>query len=326
MYDEIAPSEWLPPGASERLRQIAIPFLPIIAAPSGHRRRALLLARTAPRRYRPSMVDDTEISSAANLATKTPLLKPGWAFGVDPHRRERYSLRQSRYDALAEDISAWAAVAARAGETLSVLDVGCGPGFLLRHLEAKPHFDRLAISATELSDGLTYRSDLYRRFFLGDLMDDYPEIPSNAYDVVVCEQVLEHVADLGRALDTLVRLVKPGGRLVIGVPVFLPPLHLARMHLVPLLDRLLRRPHDRGHVRAFSLRTLLRDIAVHKDLEVQAARGFRVISGGILRPLENYRWWWKFNRWLGERIPAACIEIQAIMRKPPDATGDVAHS
>jgi hypothetical protein len=45
-----------------------------------------------------------------------------------------------------------------------------------------------------------------------------------------------------------------------------------------------------------------------------------VISGGILRPLENHRWWWKFNRWLGERIPAACIEIQAIMQKQAGAS------
>ncbi len=245
--------------------------------------------------------------------------KPAWAFGVDPHRRERYSLRQARYDALAEDLSAWAAAAASAGETLSVLDVSCGQGLLLRHLEAKPHFDKLAFSATDLQNHRTYRKDLYRSFFLGDLMDGYPEIPSNAYDVVVCEQVLEHVANLDHALDTLARVVKPGGRLVIGVPIFLPPLHLARMHVVPYLDRFLGRRDERGHVRAFSLRSFLKDIAARKDLKVRSVRGFRIISGGLLRPLENYRWWWKFNRWLGERVPAACIEIQAVMEKSPEA-------
>src|SRR5579864_8729413 len=150
---------------------------------------------------------------------ESALSNPGWAFGVDPHRRERYSLRQARYDALADDISEWAAGRARAGETLSVLDVGCGSGNLLRHLEAKPHFDKLAICATDLLDHRTYGKELYRRFFLGDLTDSYPEIPSNAFDVVVCEQVLEHVANLDRAVDSLARVVKPGGRLVIGIPV-----------------------------------------------------------------------------------------------------------
>ena len=33
-------------------------------------------------------------------------LAPGHAFGIDPTRPERYSLRQSRYEALASDISA----------------------------------------------------------------------------------------------------------------------------------------------------------------------------------------------------------------------------
>ena len=240
-----------------------------------------------------------------------------WAFGVDPHRRERYSLREARYDALAEDISGWAALAARGGGTLTVLDVGCGSGLFLRHLEAKPHFDEMAISATDLLYRDTYGRELYRNFFLADLRDGYPEIPSHAYDVVVCEQVLEHVPDLDRALDTLARIVKPGGRLVIGVPVFLPPLHLARTHLVPHLDRLLGRSHERGHLHAFSLRSFLRHMAARGDLRLRSVRGFRIVSGGLLRPLENYRWWWRFNSWLGERIPGACIEIQAIAQKTP---------
>ena len=39
------------------------------------------------------------------------------------------------------------------------------------------------------------------------------------------------------------------------------------------------------------------------------------MSDDLLRRLENYRWWWRFNRRLGELIPAACIEIQVIARK-----------
>ena len=54
----------------------------------------------------------------------------------------------------------------------------------------------------------------------------------------------------------------------------------------------------------------------HSALKLIEVRGLRIISGGVLRPLENYRWWWKFNRWLGAQVPALCIEIQAIMEKP----------
>ena len=144
------------------------------------------------------------------------------AFGVDPSRPERYSLRQARYAALADDIDAWAGEASRRDETLAVLDVGCGWGPLLRHLDTKPHFDRIAMSAADVKDTALYRKEIYRDYVVGDLTGGYPELPSGHYDVVVCEQVLEHLAALDTALATLDRLVRPGGRLVIGVPIFPP--------------------------------------------------------------------------------------------------------
>jgi hypothetical protein len=101
---------------------------------------------------------------------------------------------------------------------------------------------------------------------------------------------------------------------VIGVPVFLPPLHLARKHLVPRLPRFVR-PDDSTHQQAFSLASFLRELHKQPSLAVEAVRGFRIVSGGLLRPLENYRWWWRFNRRLGELVPAACIEVQIIARK-----------
>jgi SAM-dependent methyltransferase len=145
---------------------------------------------------------------------------PRLAFGVDPSRPERYSLRQARYAALADDISAWAGAAARRGETLALLDVGCGWGPLLRHLDTKPYFDNIAISAADVTDAALYRKDLYREYVVGDLTGGYPAIPSSL-DVVVCEQVPapRHAA----AIATLVRVLRPGGTLVIGVPIFLPP-------------------------------------------------------------------------------------------------------
>src|SRR5881227_990937 len=101
-------------------------------------------------------------------------LRPGLAFGIDPTRPERYSLRQSRYEALASDISAWAGEAAARGETLSLLDIGCGWGPLLRYLDSKPHFDRLRISATDMrEDTALYRKELYQEYVIGDLTDGY---------------------------------------------------------------------------------------------------------------------------------------------------------
>jgi 2-polyprenyl-3-methyl-5-hydroxy-6-metoxy-1,4-benzoquinol methylase len=242
-------------------------------------------------------------------------LTTGRAFGIDPTRPERYSLRQSRYEALASDISAWAGEAARRGETLFLLDIGCGWGPLLRYLDGKPNFDRIRISGADLVDAALYRKDAYEEYVVGDLTGGYPEIPSGHYDIVVCEQVLEHLDRLDIALDTLVRVLRPGGTLVIGVPIFLPPLHLARKYLVPLLAKLLGHPDSASHQQAFSMRSFLRELRRRPELTLVKVRGFRIISGGLLRRMENYRWWWRLNRRIGELVPAACIEIQIILKK-----------
>lgn len=237
------------------------------------------------------------------------------AFGVDPSRPHAYSLRQARYEAAAEDISRWAGDAAASGGKLSLLDVGCAWGVLLRHLEAKPHTETLAITAADLTDTAFYHRERYDRFVLGDLAQGYPELASQSFDIVVCEQVLEHLEDLAPALRTLDRVLKPGGKLVLGVPVFLPPLHLIRKHVLPALFRALPVRDLGDHHQAFSLASFLREVRQVRGLELQQVRGFRIISGGLLAPLENYRWWWRLNRRLGAWMPAACIEIQAIFEK-----------
>lgn len=69
------------------------------------------------------------------------------------------------------------------------------------------------------------------------------------------------------------------------------------------------------------MKSFLKVMKNHSKLELIKVRGLRIVSGGVLRPLENYRWWWKFNRWLGEQFPSFCIEIQAIMEKPATLSG-----
>ena len=241
---------------------------------------------------------------------------PRRAFGVDPHRPELYSLRQSRYDALAQDVSDWASEASRWGQTVTVLDIGCGSGVAARHLQAKPYFADLILSGADVKEADACRKDLYRELFRGDLTEGYPQIASDSYDVVICEQVLEHLSELDVAIATLERVLKPGGRLIVGVPIFVPPLAMLRRHAVPVMDRLTRRKKQRGHVQAFTLFSFLEAMRAHSNLTLRGVRGFRIISGGVLRPLENFRWWWKFNRRLGAMAPALCIEIQAILEKP----------
>src|SRR6202040_3217111 len=107
-------------------------------------------------------------------------------------RPQRYSLRQARYDALAHDIDALAAAAAKAGRRISVLDIGAGGGATALHLRARPNFAAVDIDATDVDRQYKIDTALYRSMFIGDLTQGYPELASASYDVVVCEQVLEH--------------------------------------------------------------------------------------------------------------------------------------
>jgi hypothetical protein len=70
-------------------------------------------------------------------------------------------------------------------------------------------------------------------------------------------------------------------------------------------------------VQAFSKASFLAVIRRHCDAEIEflQTRGFRIVSGGILRPLEYRRWWWKLNRWIGSQVPSLCIEVQVLATK-----------
>lgn len=240
----------------------------------------------------------------------------GLAFGVDERRKERYSLRQARYDALAHDVDALAGEAAKAGRRLELLDIGGGGGPTWKHLKARPNCSAIDLDECDLDDQFIKNRPFVRNFFQGDFSLGYPQIPSDAYNVVICEQVLEHLHEIDAAMACIGRVLKPGGRAFVGVPIFFPPLHLARQYIVPTLDRLTGHTKPRTHVQAFSLATFKARMLKNSGLTFVEARGFRIISGGILRPLENYRSWWRFNRWLGRLVPSACIEIQMILDKP----------
>lgn len=255
---------------------------------------------------------------------------PALAFDVDPTRRERYSLRQARYHAIGLEVASLLPEFERRGERLRYLDVGVWNGVSMRHIEA--HDTRRTVEYHGVD--LKLRPTMYKRSSWaslqeGDLLNGLPDVPSDAFDVVVCEQVLEHLPEIGEALATLCRVTKPGGLLILGVPIFTPPFRYLRERFVPVWDRWFPPRKTRGHLQAFSRHTFLDAIARNCDVTIQTTRGFRMISGGLLRGLENSRIWWRLNCTLGRWLPGLCTEIQVLARKngtphtlplPEDAT------
>lgn len=87
---------------------------------------------------------------------------------------------------------------------------GLGPGLTAIEVSGDTHKDR---------GWATYRSTDVHSL---DLCA--PPAGLEQHDVVICEQVLEHVVDPARAARTLHDLAKPGGHVVVSLP-FLCPIH-----------------------------------------------------------------------------------------------------
>ena len=112
-----------------------------------------------------------------------------------------------------------------------VLDLGCGTG---RHTSAVARLKQvIAIGldinladAREAKKRLLYEQELGVQGggVWGILVADVTALPfkDNAFDCVICSEVLEHVPRQDAAIHEATRIVRPGKDLVISVPRFLP--------------------------------------------------------------------------------------------------------
>ncbi len=242
------------------------------------------------------------------------------AFGVEPGYPP-YSLRQARYHALAENVARWIRQrGAGSSGQVDLVDVGVFNGVSRRYIEVHPEAALIRYNAVDLfphGREIVYRHNDWI-FHQMDLEQGIPGLGSGRFDVVICEQVLEHLHRFEPTLSDIGRILAPGGLLVVGVPIFPHGVHLIRKHVVPVTDRILRVKKVRGHVQAFSQRTFLRAFRQHCGLDIFAVRGFRIASEGIMTPLEHTRIWWWINRRFGEIVPWLCTEIQILATKPAD--------
>ncbi len=106
-----------------------------------------------------------------------------------------------------------------AREAGPVLDVGCGEQPLRKHIES--------LGASYV--GMDVCQNAQSNVQIVAAIDDPTLIPGKVdgttYALIVCTEVLEHVADWATGLANLRKLLKPDGRLILTVPFFFP-LHM----------------------------------------------------------------------------------------------------
>jgi SAM-dependent methyltransferase len=118
--------------------------------------------------------------------------------GMDKHDREKDKL-VSRY--------------IRLNSSARVLDVGCGSGSFLQRLRRQYGVD---VSGVDFKD-LTHLPFFNQVTFHKGLFYEQ-DLPSDHYDLLTMWHFLEHDYDPVKTLQTSLRVMKPGGHLVIEVP------------------------------------------------------------------------------------------------------------
>jgi SAM-dependent methyltransferase len=222
------------------------------------------------------------------------------AFGVARGWRA-YELQLARYQEMLPSLADWLVD----GET--ILDVGAGGGDAKRFLDTLPARPRWVGIEIDPGRAAQCRRLGYAEVHAVDLAAEAVPLPDGSCRAVIASHVLEHLEDPARAVADWIRVLAPGGVLLIGVPMHLPP----TAWLMRLKYRLLgRRPL--GHCQFFTMRTLRALLAPYA---VRELRGFRIFSARRWLPLEDHRWFYDLSVAIGRRLPSLTTEVNVVIGK-----------
>lgn len=131
-----------------------------------------------------------------------------------------------------------------------------------------------------------------------DLCTPLAEELRGAFDVVLCEQVIEHVADPNAAAENLRGLLRPGGHVIVSTP------FLIRVHELPMYGM-----NDYWRFTPRGLRTLLERAGL--EVEKVGSWGNRSVL------VRNLYYWPAFRRWHSLRNePDLPVQVWAFARNP----------
>ena len=234
------------------------------------------------------------------------------AFGALPSDR-RYRLGRARFPLLADEL------AASSGERPWVLDAGVGQAKLQR-LYAHRHPERPLrwVGVDLLAYRLALRLEVEGLARAQGALEALP-FGDASFEAVVCSWVLQHLRDPEQVLRELTRVLRPGGRLLLAVPQRPQPLKLLAELLHPILTRLERlrgKPFGYSPQIQFYDRPRVRRLIRAAGLIEPRWQGIGFVTGGPLKFLENYAWYYALNLRLGRALPGFTQSLLCVATKP----------
>ena len=175
--------------------------------------------------------------------------------------QDLYSQTQSYYESHAAELfQSYGSVESPLSETINaqfrkgerLLDIGCGSGRDLKALHDSG-YEAYGLDGSREFIRLAKEKypELGERFHHGTIPDEFPSsLNTEDWDGIICSAVLQHIPDnlISGCFFGFQRLLKPGGRLVISVPVDYPVQddqdakgRLFKIRPVEKYDHLLRR-------------------------------------------------------------------------------------
>jgi SAM-dependent methyltransferase len=220
----------------------------------------------------------------------------------------KYELYMERYRHPAELIKT---LYAGKGQ-INLLDVGSGKGRLTYFLNEFPvawHGIEILDEMIEICKGLGYNM---QKHCIQKASLPYAD---QHFDVVVALHVLEHIDQPERVCKEFFRVLKPGGMLIIGLPV--KPAGIAAVINRYYKWRKARKDDPGRTCNAFSTFSLKRFLNENFKNEgrLYDMRGFRLFTARKHLPIENMRWFWRINTWWRLVFPGLTPEVNAIMMK-----------
>ena len=188
---------------------------------------------------------------------------------------------------------------------VKILDVGSGEGYLHHFLsDLVTEFWGIECDETRFQ---TCQSMGYQMNNFNVEKQPFP-YENDFFDAVVASHIIEHLYHPEIALKELYRVLKPGGVIIIGVPMQ-PWLVSKILHLKEKLFPTVWW----GHHQFFCMSSLRKFL---HNLQVEDIRGFRLFSARQQLTLEDKLWFYKISTWFGKRFPNLSPEINAVIRKP----------